>query len=40
MQLKATETVIEQAKLLADGFSSGMTYESDRDRFSAAAEPE
>jgi type I restriction enzyme R subunit len=39
LELKATETVIEQAKLLANDFSSKL-YESDRDSFFMAAEPE
>lgn len=39
MELKATETVIEQAKLLANDFSSKL-YESGSDSYSMAAEPE
>jgi type I restriction enzyme, R subunit len=39
MELKATETVLEQAKLLAGDFSS-KPYESDSDYYSIAAEPE
>jgi type I restriction enzyme R subunit len=39
MQLKATETVIEQAKLLADDFSTS-SYRSGNDDLSMAAEPE
>jgi type I restriction enzyme R subunit len=39
MELKATETVIEQAKLLANDFNS-KAYESDSDYYSMAAEPE
>ena len=38
MELKATETVIEQAKLLANDFNS-KAYESDSDSYSIAAEP-
>ena len=40
MEIKATETVIEQAKLLADAFSEAKTYniKSNTD-FSIAAEP-
>jgi type I restriction enzyme R subunit len=39
MELKATETVLEQAKLLAGDFSS-KPYESGSDYYSIAAEPE
>ena len=39
MELKATETVIEQAKLLANDFNS-KAYESGNDYYSIAAEPE
>ena len=39
MELKATETVIEQAKLLAQDFNS-KTYESGSDSYLLAAEPE
>ena len=39
MELKATETVIEQAKLLAGNFSTTL-YESGSDYYSMAAEPE
>jgi type I restriction enzyme R subunit len=38
MELKATETVLEQAKLLADNFSTTV-YEQGDDYFSIAAEP-
>jgi type I restriction enzyme R subunit len=38
MELKATETVLEQAKLLADNFNSS-AYEQDGDYYSIAAEP-
>lgn len=39
MELKATETVLEQAKLLAGDFNS-KPYESGSDYYSIAAEPE
>ena len=39
MELKAMETVLEQAKLLANDFSSKL-YESGSDYYSMAAEPE
>lgn len=39
MELKATETVLEQAKLLANDFSS-KSYETDCDFYSIAAEPD
>jgi len=39
MELKATETVLEQAKLLADNFNIAQ-YESESDYFPLAAEPD
>ena len=39
MELKATETVLEQAKLLADDFSHKL-YDSGSDYYSIAAEPD
>lgn len=40
MELKATETVIEQAKLLANDFSSNSPYNFNGDALGMAAEPE
>ena len=39
MELKATETVIEQAKLLANDFNTNM-YDNWYDSYSTAAVPE
>ncbi|MBM3456558.1 MAG: DUF3387 domain-containing protein, partial [Bacteroidetes bacterium] len=39
MELKATETVLEQAKLLADNFNIAQ-YGSESDYFPLAAEPD
>ena len=39
MELKATETVLEQAKLLANDFSSNSTYNLNGDEFGMVAEP-
>ena len=39
MELKATETVLEQAKLLANDFSSNSTYNLTNDELGMVAEP-
>jgi hypothetical protein len=39
MELKATETVLEQAKLLANDFSSNSTYNLNGDNLGMVAEP-
>jgi hypothetical protein len=39
MELKATETVLEQAKLLANDFSSSSTYNLSGDDLGMVAEP-
>ena len=39
MELKATETVLEQAKLLANDFSSSSTYNLNGDALGMVAEP-
>ena len=39
MELKATETVLEQAKLLANDFSSNSTYNLNNDELGMVAEP-
>lgn len=39
MELKATETVLEQAKLLANDFSSNSTYNLTNDALGMVAEP-
>jgi type I restriction enzyme R subunit len=40
MELKATETVLEQAKLMANNFSDRKIYDNRFEEFSMAAEPE
>ena len=40
MELKATETVLEQAKLMANNFNDRKIYDNRFEEFSMAAEPE
>jgi len=40
MELKATDTVLEQAKLMANNFNDRNNYNHGFDEFSMAAEPE
>ena len=39
MELKATERVLEQAKLLANDFLNNSTYNLNNDKFGIVAEP-
>jgi type I restriction enzyme R subunit len=40
MELKATETVLEQAKFMANNFTDRKIYDNGFEEFSMAAEPE